>query len=181
MVGSEFTTGKLDLGVVQPNSKAGSTYYSYDYENVIDLTAKNWLYQKEAVTTDGKLPTTPGSGNIQVLQNDGQLYYALGNGTYYIESPTETTNQNGKTIPLGYRITGATINAHYGSAASVSAVSYESKTGTISYKVSYRGSTTTYYLQTDGTWATSPEVEWTLTKTNKLQSGNYYLYVQKYT
>ena len=45
MVGSEFTTGKLDLGVIQPNTKGSSTYYSYNYENVIDLTAKNWSRQ----------------------------------------------------------------------------------------------------------------------------------------
>ena len=180
MVGSEFTTGKLDFGVVKPNTKSGVTYYSYDYQNVIDLTAKNWLYQEDAITDDKKLPATPGSGNIQVLQNDGQLYYALGNGTYYIETPTETTNQNGKTIPLGYRITGATINAHYGTGAGSSTVNYDSKTGTISYKTSGLWSTT-YYLQTDGTWKTSPVVHWTLTKTNKLQSGQYYLSVQKYT
>lgn len=180
MVGSEFTTGKLDLGVVKPNTKSGVTYYSYDYQNVIDLTAKNWLYQEDAVTADKKLPETAGNGNIQVLRNDGQLYYALGNGTYYIETPTETKNQNGKTIPLGYRITGAQIKAHYGTAAGSSTVSFDSKTGTISYKTSgWWG--TTYYLQTDGTWDTSPDVQWTLTKTNKLQSGNYYLTVQKYT
>ena len=84
MVGTEFTTGKLDLGVVKPNTKSGATYYSYDYQNVIDLTAKNWLYEEGAVTADKKLPETAGRGNIQVLRNDGQLYYALGNGTYYI-------------------------------------------------------------------------------------------------
>ena len=179
MVGSEFTTGKLDLGVIQPNTKGSSTYYSYNYENVIDLTAKNWLYQEDAVS-GGKLPETAGSGNIQVLKNNGQLYYALGNGTYYIETPTETKNQNGKSIPLGYRITGAQIKAHYGTAAGSSTVSFDSKTGTISYKTSGRWGTT-YYLQTDGTWDTSPDVQWTLTKTNKLQSGNYYLTVQKYT
>ena len=180
MVGSEFTTGKLDLGVVKPNTKSGVTYYSYDYQNVIDLTAKNWLYQEDAVTADKKLPETAGSGNIQVLRNDGKLYYALGNGTYYIETPTETKNQNGKTIPLGYRITGAEINAHYGTAAGSSIVSFDSKTGTISYKT--RGLWgTTYYLQTDGSWDTSPQTKWTLTNTNKLQSGNYYLTVQKYT
>lgn len=178
MVGSEFTTGKLDLGVVKPNTKSGVTYYSYDYQNVIDLTAKNWLYQEDAVT-DGKLPETAGSGNIQVLRNDGQLYYALGNGTYYIETPTETKNQNGKTIPLGYRITGAQIKAHYGTAAGSSTVSFDSKTGTISYTSGWWG--TTYYLQTNGRWDTSPQTMWTLTETNKLQSGNYYLTVQKYT
>ncbi len=179
MVGSEFTTGKLDLGVVKPNTKSGVTYYSYDYQNVIDLTAKNWLYQEDAVT-DGKLPETAGRGNIQVLRNGGQLYYALGNGTYYIETPTETKNQNGKSIPLGYRITGAQIKAHYGTQAGGSTVTYDDKTGTISYKTGGLWSTT-YYLQTDGTWDTSPTVQWTLTKTNKLQSGQYYLAVQKYT
>lgn len=175
MVGSEFTTGKLDLGVIKPNTKDGKTYYSYDYQNVIDLTAKNWLYQKEAVTADKKLPETAGSGNIQVLENDGQLYYALGNGTYYIETPTETKNQNGKSIPLGYRITGAEIKAHYGTQANASIITYDGKMGTISAIWWGR----TYYLQTDGYWKTSPETRWTLTKTGKLQSGNYYLSVQK--
>lgn len=174
MVGTEFTTGKLDLGVVKPNSKNGKTYYSYDYENVVDLTAKNWLYQDDAVT-DKKLPETAGSGKIQVLQNDGQLYYALGNGTYYIETPTETKNQNGKSIPLGFRITGAQIKAHYGTQANASTITYDGKTGTIS--AIWRG--TTYRLTTDGTWDTGYGAQWTLTKTGKLQSGNYYLSVQK--
>ena len=117
MVGAEFTTGKLDLGIIKPNTKGGETYYSYNFENVLDLKAHNWLYQEDAVTADKKLPETASRGNIQVLQNGGQLYYALGNGTYYIETPTETKNQNGKSIPLGYRITGAKINAHYGTKA----------------------------------------------------------------
>lgn len=180
MVGSEFTTGKLDLGTIQPNTKSGSTYYSYNYNNVIDLTAKNWLYQEDAVTA-GKLPETAGSGNIQVLQNDGQLYYALGNGTYYIETPIETKNQNGKSIPLGYRITGAQIKGHYGTQAGSTTVNYDGKTGTISYYKTSGRRGTTYYLQTDGTWDTSPQTKWTLTKTKKLQSGNYYLTVQKFT
>ena len=174
MVGSEFTTGKLDLGVVKPNMKSGVTYYSYDYQNVIDLTAKNWLYQENAVT-NGKLPETAGSGNIQVLRNDGQLYYALGNGTYYIETPTETQNQNGKSIPLGYRITGAQINAHYGTQAASSPITYDGKTGIIS--AGWLG--TIYRLKTDGTWTTGTGAQWTQTKTGKLQSGNYYLSVQK--
>ena len=176
MVGSEFTTGKLDLGVIQPNSKGGATYYSYDYENVIDLTAQNWLYQEDAVS-GGKLPETARGGNIQVLRNDGQLYYALGNGTYYIETPIETKNQNGKSIPLGYRITGAQIKAHYGTKADSSPITYDGNTGTISAK---RGRVT-YYLKTDGTWTTGSGAQWTLTKTGKLQSGNYYLSVQKNT
>lgn len=176
MVGSEFTTGKLDLGTIQPNTKSGVTYYSYDYQNVIDLTAKNWLYQEDAVT-DGKLPETAGSGNIQVLRNVGKLYYALGNGTYYIETPTETKNQNGKPIPLGYRITGAQIKAHYGTQANATTITYDGKMGTISYTTGYIWQTT-YYLQTDGSWDTSPTT-WKLTNTRRLQSGDHYLSVQK--
>ena len=175
MVGSEFATGKLDLGVVKPNTKSGATYYSYDYQNVIDLTAKNWLYEEGAVTADKKLPQTAGSGSIQVLRNDGQLYYALGNGTYYIETPTETKNQNGKSIPLGFRITGAQIKAHYGTPAASSSITYDGKTGTI--LAGWVGMT--YRLETDGTWTTGRGAQWTLTKTGKLQSGNYYLSVQK--
>ena len=172
MVGSDFTTGKLDLGIIQRNSKNGKTFFSYNFENVLDLKAQNWLYQENAVT-GGKLPETAGNGDIQVLQNDGQLYYALGNGTYYIETPTETKNQNGKTIPLGYRITGAKINAHYGTKADGEPVSYDSNTGTISYG-SY------YYLQTDGTWGYN-KTNWKLTKTGKLKSGSKYLVVEQYT
>ena len=177
MVGAEFTTGKLDLGLIQPNSKSGVTYFSYNYENVVDLTAQNWLYQEEAVV-NGKLPETARSGNIQVLQNDGQLYYALGNGTYYIETPTETKNQNGKTIPLGFRITGAQINAHYGTQASASTITFKGVRGTISYESGSGWWATTYYLQTDATWDTSPQTEWTLTTNGKLKSDNTYLYVQ---
>jgi len=177
MVGSEFTTGKLDLGTIQQNTKSGSTYYSYNYENVVDLTAKNWLYQENAVTSDKKLPKTAGSGNIQVLRNDGQLYYALGNGTYYIETPTETTNQNGKSIPLGYRITGAQIKAHYGTKANSSPITFKGNYGTISYKDGFLWATT-YYLQADGTWKTSLDTRWELTRDGKLKSGNTYLYVQ---
>ena len=66
MVGSSFTTGKLDLGTIQPNTKSGETYYSYNYLNVIDLTAQNWLYQKDAVTA-GKLPAT---GQRHLLYRD---------------------------------------------------------------------------------------------------------------
>ena len=174
MVGTEFTTGKLDLGIIKPNTKNDKTYYSYDYQNVIDLTAQNWLYQEDAVK-DKKLPETAGSGNIQVLKNDNQFYYALGNGTYYIETPTETKNQNGKTIPLGYRITGAKINAHYGMQANESTITYNGNMGTISAI----WNRTTYYLQTNGTWKASPQTRWTLTKTGKLRSGDYYLLVQK--
>lgn len=126
MVGSPFNTGKLDLGEIKPHTKNGRTYYSYDYRDVEELTASNWLYQEDAVT-GGKLPTTAGTGSIQALQNGGQLYYALGNNTYYIESPTTTVTQNGIAVPLGYRITGAKIKYHYGEAATEGNIRHNGK------------------------------------------------------
>ena len=180
MVGSNFTTGKLDLGQIKPNTKEGSTYFSYDYLNVIDLTAQNWLYQEEAVS-DGKLPKNASNGKIQVLKNGNSLYYALDNGTYYIETPTEAKDQEGKTIPLAYRITGAQIKAHYGTKAGSSSVSYDTNTGTITYQVRIGRRATTYYLQPDGKWSSSTQTSWTLTKNNKLQCGGYYLVVKKRT
>ena len=75
---------------------------------------------------------------------------------------------------MGFRITGAEINAHYGTQASASTITYDGNTGTVSYR--YWG--TTYYLQTDATWDSSPATRWTLTKNGKLQSGSTYLYVQ---
>ena len=126
VVGSPFNTGKLDLGEIKPHTKNGRTYYSYDYRDVEELTASNWLYQEDAVA-GGKLPTTAGTGSIQALQNEGQLYYALGNNTYYIESPTATVTQNGIAVPLGYRITGAKIKYHYGKAATAGNIRHNGK------------------------------------------------------
>ena len=126
MLGAPFATSRLDIGEIKPNTKNGKTFYSYDYRNVEELKASNWLYQENAVA-GGKLPTTAGTGDIQALQNGGQLYYALGNNTYYIESPTATVTQNGIKVPLGYRITGAKIKYHYGKAASSGNIRHNGK------------------------------------------------------
>lgn len=93
MVGAAFSTSKLDLGEIKPQTKNGVTFYSYNFNNVKELTAQNWLYQEDAVTSEHKLPTTAGSGSIQALKNGDNLYYALGNNTYYIETPTSTISQ----------------------------------------------------------------------------------------
>ena len=126
MLGAPFATSRLDIGEIKPNTKNGKTFYSYDYRNVEELKASNWLYQENAVA-GGRLPTTAGTGDIQALQNGGQLYYALGNNTYYIESPTATVTQNGIKVPLGYRITGAKIKYHYGKAASSGNIRHNGK------------------------------------------------------
>ena len=166
MVAAPFKTGKLDLGEVTNNkTQNGQTYFSYNYENVRELTAYNYLYESDNqynAVTNNTLPATAGTGNIEVLQNGDNMYYALGNGTYYIETPTSTTDQTNKSIPLGYRITGATINVHYGTESSP-------------YNVSYGYITTNpnNFLNNQGTFSSS-KTPWTLTD-GKLKSGNYYL------
>jgi hypothetical protein len=117
------------------------------------------------------------------LKNGDNLYYALGNNTYYIETPTSTISQEGTDIPLGYRITGAKIKYHYGTAAPAGTVTYTGDLGGFYItRTESGGSSTTYYLKTDGTWGTSP-VLWKLNgnaaSTGKIYSGNNYLYVDQ--
>lgn len=181
MVGSPFATSKLDLGEIKPNTKSGVTYFSYDFRNVRELTASNWLYQENAVTSEKKLPSMAGTGTIQALQNENKLYYALGNNTYYIETPTETTTQDGTVVPLGYRITGAKIKYHYGSAAGQSTITYNGNLG--GYYITATSGSNTYYLQKDGKWSRSNRVLWKFdgNASGKIYSDNTYLRVEQAT
>ena len=180
MVGSAFMTSKLDLGKIKPHTKSGVTFYSYNFNNVKELTAQNWLYQEDAVTADKKLPTTAGSGSIQALKNGNNLYYALGNNTYYIETPTSTKSQDGTNIPLGYRITGAKIKYHYGTEAGSGYVNENGVGQSVSGDIRFGSS----YLRRDATWGRS-QGSWEFTADGKLRnrrkswSSYHYLYVHK--
>ena len=170
MVDVPFPTSRLDLGEIKPNTKSGVTYFSYDYRNVRELTASNHLYQASAVTNDYKLPDAAGNGDIQALQNGDNMYYAVGNNTYYIETPTSTKSQEGTDIPLGYRITGAKIKYHYGSQAEAGGVPYPD-----GYHIMATGSWgRRYYLQDDASWDSYPVV-WKITESGKLYNGSHYL------
>lgn len=181
MVGSAFLTSKLDLGEIKPHTKNGVTFYSYNFNNVKELSAQNWLYQEDAVTADKKLPATAGSGSIQALKNDNKLYYALGNNTYYIETPTSTNSQDGTNIPLGYRITGAKIKYHYGTEAGSQYVNENGDGQSVSGDIKF-GS---LYLRRDATWGKRQD-SWEFTADGKLRikksgwsSKYYYLKVDR--
>lgn len=176
MVDVPFATSKLDLGVIKPNSKSGVTYFSYDYRNVRELMANNHFYQQDAVTNDKKLPTTAKAGDIQAISNGGKLYYAVGNNTYYIETPTSTKSQDETDIPLGYRITGAKIKYHYGTSAGEGSVSHDDGFY-ITAKERKPFVTKTFYLQPDGKWKENRPVVWTMNVTGNLYSEGHYLYV----
>ena len=176
MVDVPFATSKLDLGVIKPNSKSGVTYFSYDYRNVRELMANNHLYQQDAVTNDRKLPAAAKAGDIQALSNGGKLYYAVGNNTYYIETPISTRSQDETDIPLGYRITGAKIKYHYGTSSGEGSVSHDDGFY-ITAKERKTFVTKTFYLQPDGKWMENRPVVWTMNVTGNLYSEGRYLYV----
>lgn len=110
---SPFDVGTIDLGPIEPNTKGGNTYYSYSYRNVKSLTADMTLFQEDAISAGLATEGVAAEKKIKAV-NIGwwlrpQYYYSLASGTYYVESPTAAITQNNISLPLGYRITGATI------------------------------------------------------------------------
>ena len=119
---SPFDVGSSDLGPIKPNTKNGKTYYSYSYANVKSLTADMTLFQEDAVSAGVATEGVATTKKINTVQTGRHLsweqfrptyvyeyHYSLGAGTYYVESPTAAISQNNISLPLGYRITGATI------------------------------------------------------------------------
>ena len=168
-----YPTSKLDIGEIKPNTKNGATYYSYDYRNVKDLTANLYLFQDDAVGTDGNAKEGVATNKrIHTISNNGNLYYGLKNGVYYIETPTTATDQNGSQLLVGYRITDATINYFWGNKAEATTVrqeTTETKTeNRDTYKVSssedggWFSPTTYYYMDSFGgvTSNSSNQAEW---------------------
>ena len=156
-----FFINKLDLGEIKKNTKNSKTYYSYNYQNVKDVVAYNLLYQDDAVQ-NGVAGDYASTKNISSLSVNGQNWFALGNDTYYAESPMNVTLQDGKTVlPVGYRITGAKLKVIRSNASKsfVSIVAYKNGTA--------------YYLNTDLKFTTTP-TEWVY-ENEHLRCGNKYL------
>ena len=105
-VTAPFYASKTDIGVVTAKEKNNKTYYSYDYKNVMDVDANIHIYRSDAVA-NGIASTDAGEKTIYPVKVDGEYQYAFGNGTYYVETPTQVTGQTGVIYPIGYRITGA--------------------------------------------------------------------------
>ena len=156
-----FFINKLDLGEIKKNTQNSKTYYSYNYQNVKDVVAYNLLYQDDAVQ-NGVAGDYASMKNISSLSVNGQNWFALGNDTYYAESPMNVTLQDGKTVlPVGYRITGAKLKVIRSNASKrfVSIVAYKNGTA--------------YYLNTDLKFTTTP-TEWVY-ENKHLRCGNKYL------
>lgn len=156
-----FFIHKLDLGEIKKNTKNNKTYYSYNYQNVKDVVAYNLLYQDDAVQ-NGVAGDYASMKNISSLSVNGQNWFALGNDTYYAESPMNVTLQDGKTVlPVGYRITGAKLKMLNPRPNTI----FVNKNGTV------------YYLNSELKFTTTP-VEWIL-EGKKLKCGGKYLNIKR--
>ena len=160
-----YATSKLDIGEIKPNTKNGATYYSYDYRNVKDLTANLYLFQDDAVDTDGNAADVApdNNKNIRTVYNNGNLYYGLKNDIYYIETPITATDQNNSQLLVGYRITDATINYFWGDDTGATTVQQETTETKTQNKTTYKVSrNNNYYLDSFGGLTTdrSSQAEW---------------------
>lgn len=108
-----FTTSKLDIGPIQPRTKNGNTFYSYDYRNVTDLTANMIIYQQDAIDGNKKAADVAPNKHISAFVMDGKTHFGLGDDTYFIETPTTAKTAHGENLLLGYRIVGAKFNCAY--------------------------------------------------------------------
>lgn len=137
-VESPFSTSKMDIGAVNWNSSLNVWYY--DYTNVRDLVAYNWLYQEDAVS-GGKPADVATNKHIFPVEVDGKGAYAFGNDTYFIEPPTTIHTASGAESPIGYRIVGATFDYQWGTQTTGG-----TKRIPDGYRVSVTYNRQTYYL-----------------------------------
>jgi hypothetical protein len=165
-----FTTSKLDIGPIKPNSKNGSkTYYSYNYKNVADLTANMIIYQQDAVNAKKEAADVAASKHISAFVMDNKTHFGLGNDTYFVETPTTATTKKGDNLLLGYRIVGAKFNCAYAKERKYS-----------EFKIHYKkfwGST--YYLTESGGTSTNAAqaAKWFIDDNGYMRIGNTYLQV----
>lgn len=163
-----FSTSKLDIGPIKPNTKHNKTYYSYDYRNVTDLTANMIIYQKDAVDANKKAADVATNKHISALVMDSKNYFGLENDTYFVETPTTATTKHGENLLLGYRIVGAKFNCAY-------AKNKDFTKFTVSKWYAFK----TYYLTaTGGTSNNNSEAaEWFIDDNGYMRTGNQYLNV----
>ena len=165
---SPFSTSKMDLGAIQWNDDLNVWYY--DYTNVRDLIAYNWLYQEGAIS--GGKPTEGVAENKHIfpVEVNGKGAYAFGNDTYYIEPPTTIHTSTGAEAPIGYRIVGATFDYQWGT---------ETQGGSKSISNGYRISVTynrqTYYLNDNLDFVrTNSPFTWQVDEFGNLFTGTEY-------
>ena len=168
LVTAPFTTSKTDVGQLeQHTTTSGQKYYSYNYINTKDMEAYTYLYQQDAVS-NGIPSDVATNKNITPVKVDGEFRYALGNDTYYIETPTHVKSQTGWNAPVGYRITGARFDYLWGSEVASGNKVVDACYITCTYN------RRTYWLNGDLQF-TRTRFAWTLDDDGNICNGNRYL------
>ena len=175
-----FNTGKVDLGVIGPGTYQNVTRVSYFYNTVSDMSANMLLYEAESITdgtgfdgTTGKVATKNNgsittSGNYfkfaptEKDRNDDGKVDDDDMQIYYLETPVSAKLTETLENPVQFRITGATV--HYAKNSSAG-----------NFHITYKDGNTTYYLGTNGQFATSPQTIWQQDANGHIYSGNNYL------
>ncbi len=163
-----FTTSKLDIGPIQPRTKNGKKFYSYDYNNVKDLAANMIIYQKDAVNDKKQAANVAPNKHISAFVMDGKTHFGLGNDTYFIETPTTATTQNNDKLLLGYRITGAKFNCAYAKARNYAEFIVSGKFFGKPHYLTATGGNNTDYAQA---------AKWFIDDYGHMRTGNNYLKV----
>ena len=168
LVTAPFTTSKTDVGQLeQHTTTSGQKYYSYNYINTKDMEAYTYLYQQDAVS-NGIPSDVATNKNITPVKVDGEFRYALGNDTYYIETPTHVKSQTGWNAPVGYRITGARFDYLWGSEVTGGNKIVDACYITCTYN------RRTYWLNGDLQFTTT-RFAWTLDDDGNICNGKRYL------
>lgn len=162
-----FTTSKLDIGPIQPRTKNGKTFYSYDHENVKDLAANMIIYQKDAVDGNKQAADVASNKHIFAFLKDGKPHFGLKNDTYFIETPTTAKTAHGENLLLGYRIIGAKLNCSYAKEINFKEFTVSIKKGLIYYN-----------LQADGGTGITNAAKWFIDDYGYMRTGNNYLKVE---
>ena len=115
-VASPFKTSKIDIGEMRERQKTSNgqsyTHYAFEYSQVKDLQAYNYLYQDDAIK-NGAPANVATQKNIRPVEVDGKMLYALKSDTYFLEPPIEIATSGGN-APIGYRIVGALFTPLWG-------------------------------------------------------------------
>ena len=143
---SAFNVGKVDLGAITRRVKEDKTFYAYDANQLDDINATALLYNEGAVN-NGTWDATKGNKTISAVGYQGKYWYAVQEGTHYVEAPTNIkirSGQGNRTTPIAYRIVGADITANYG----------KTNTSSGGFKIWYKNASDgkDYYLYKDGQW-----------------------------
>lgn len=162
-----FSTDRIDMGPIEwkggTDTGSSNKAWRYTYENVKDLSAKLMLYNDDGVKDGTASTVNKKDGNIKSADDD--LHFALQNDVYYIETPTEAITQNNKSIPVGYRITGARL--HY-----AMSIIEDLALGKSFYITNGNGQ----YMNTSLKF-TDEKVLWSSTSAGRIYSGSTYLRV----